>query len=88
MSRSNFDEAPFLFRFFGGRFCVSPTRPPPVRPLNCAQIATSLRLRAEEVVFSEWTPSNYKEVNKDSYLIWKANNWWMMPWVDKMPQES
>lgn len=79
-----FRRNPIFVLFFRARFCVLPTRPPRVRPLNCAQIATALRLRAEEVVFSEWVASNYMEVNEDSRLIWKAHGWWMLPWADRM----
>lgn len=51
---------------------------------DAEQIAARLRSRAEEVAFSEWTSSNFVTVNEDSYQVWKANDWWMVPWMDKL----
>lgn len=57
-------------------------------PLSREQIAKELRKRAEEVVFADWTGSGFKTVNTDSYPVWQANNWWMLPWEDKLEDKT
>lgn len=44
------------------------------------QIAAKLRVRAEEVVFSDFEPSGLEDVNYESYQLWVKNEYWIAPW--------
>lgn len=43
-----------------------------------------LRARAEEVVNAEYKESELKEVDTDSYFVWQANEYWVVPWEDEL----
>lgn len=49
------------------------------------QVAQRLKERAKEIIFQEFEPSHYEDVDKISYLIWAAHGLWMSPW---MPSEK
>lgn len=60
-----------------------------VRPfLPTLQIAEQIRQRAEEVVFAEWTTSNFRPVNTDSYRVFEENGWWLLPWAEILAEEE
>lgn len=51
-------------------------------------MAREIRVRLADVVAKEYTKSLYLDVNYDSYYVWAAHNYWIIPWYDILAEQA